>query len=128
MPTRSGTTYLVDESSEPNPTLMDSQQLSTVLADLQAKLKDKTLALHQTNKKVDKIIADCETSTFGETLTPSRNNRRDNIDNSPNPDDQFMKSIKIDVPNFDGHHNSQLFIYWTLQLDKYFTCYDLIKS
>ena len=35
---------------------MDSQQRSTVLADLQAKFNDITLVLHQTNEKVDKFI------------------------------------------------------------------------
>jgi len=76
-----------------------------VLVELQAKLNDMTLALHRTNEKVNKVIADRESSTIGENSTPSWNKRRDNIDNPPNPDDQFLKSIKIDIPNFDGRHD-----------------------
>jgi len=38
-----------------------------------------------------------------------------------NPDAQYLKSININVLNFDGRHDPQLFIDWTLQLDKYFT-------
>jgi len=36
------------------------------------------------------------------------------------PGSQYWKSIKIDVHNFDGHHDPQLFLDWT-QLNKYFT-------
>ena len=63
---------------------MDSQQLSTVLANLHAKLNDITLALHQTNGKVGKVLADRESSTIGENSTSLRNNRCDNTDN-PRP-------------------------------------------
>jgi len=79
-----------------------------------------------------KINAKLETlKTFDERLTRVkatgdqnllRNNRRNNTDNPPNPDAQYLKSIKIDVPNFDGRHDPQLFINWTLQLNRYFTC------
>jgi len=80
MPSRSGTTYLLDKSDEPNPTPMDSQQLSTVLAALQAKLNDITLTLHQTNEKIDKVIAHRESSIIGENSTPPQNNSCDNTD------------------------------------------------
>ena len=60
--------------------------------------------------------------------TPPRNNRGNNTDNLSNPDVQYLKSIKIDVPNFNGRHDPQLFIDWTLQLDRYFTWYELIES
>ena len=43
------------------------------------------------------------------------------------PDSQLLKSIKIDVPTFDGRHDPQLFLNWTQQHDKYFTWYDLTK-
>jgi len=48
-------------------------------------------------------------STVRENSTSPRNNHRDNTDNLPNLDTQYLKSIKIDVSYFDGHHNSQLF-------------------
>ena len=57
--------------------------------------------------------------------TPPKNNRRNNTDNTSNPDAQYLKSIKIDVLNFEGRHGPQLFINWTLQLDGYFTLYEL---
>ena len=60
-------------------------------------------------------------------FNPLQNNHRDNTDNPPDLDDQFLKSIKIDIPNFDGCHDPQFFINWTLQLDKYFTWYDLTE-
>jgi len=37
--------------------------------------------------------------------TPLRNNRHNNTNYSPNPDAQYLKNIKIDVPNFDGRHD-----------------------
>ena len=33
-------------------------------------------------------------------------------------DSQLLKSIKIDVPTFDGRHDPQLFLDWTQELDK----------
>ena len=45
--------------------------------------------------------------------------------NSHNPDTQYLKSIKINVPNFNRRYDPQLFIDWTLQLDRYFTWYKL---
>ena len=46
----------------------------------------------------------------------------------PNPNAQYLKSIKIDVPNFDGYHDPQFFMDWTLQLDWYFSWYELTDS
>ena len=76
--------------------------------------------LYETKEQV-KEISCRESSTAGENSFSSRNNRRDNIDNPPNPNDQYLNNIKIDVPTFDGRHDPQLFLSWTLQLDKYFT-------
>jgi len=59
--------------------------------------------------------------------TPPRNNRRNNTDNSPNPDAQYLKNIKIDVPNFDGYYDPQFFINWVLQLDRYFALYEFTE-
>ena len=123
MTTRSGTPYLREEVSEPNTDSMASQPL---LADLMAKLEALThdmaqtwADLHETKDQV-KEISCRESSPAGENSFSLWNNRRDNTDNSPNPDDQYL-NIKIDVPTFDGRHDSQLFLDWTLQLDKYFT-------
>jgi len=41
--------------------------------------------------------------------SPPKNNQH-NTNNPSNLDAQYLKSIKIDVPNFEGRHDSQLFI------------------
>ena len=82
--------------------------------------------LHETKEQV-KEISCRESSTAGENSSSSRNNRRDNTDNPPNPDDQYLKNITIDVPTFDECHDPQLFLDWTLQLDKYFTWYNFTE-
>jgi len=55
------------------------------------------------------------------------NHHRDNSADPSNPDAQYLKSIKIDVPTFDERHDSQFFLDWTLQLDRYFTWYKLTE-
>ena len=74
-------------------------------------------------KTLDERLTKVETSC---DQTPLRNNRR-NIENTSNPDAQYLKSIKIHVPNFEGRHDPQLFIDWTLQQDRYFTWYELTE-
>jgi len=51
--------------------------------------------------------------------TPLRNHHCDNFVDPFNLDAQYLKSIKIDVPTFAGCHDPQLFLDWTLQLDRY---------
>jgi len=81
---------------------MDSQQIATMFVEINAKLE----ALKTLDERLIRV------ETTGDQ-TPTRNNRH-NIDNPPNLDAQYLKSIKIDVPNFDGCHDPQLFIDWTL--------------
>ena len=105
MPTRSSTLYLREEVSEPNNDSMTSQP---ILIDLIAKLGILTMAqsradLHETKEQVKEISCQ-ESSTAGENSSSSQNSHRDNTDNPPNPDDQYLKNIKIDVPTFDGRH------------------------
>ena len=38
-----------------------------------------------------------------------------------------LKSIKIDVPTFDGHHDPQFFLDCAQQVDKYFMWYNLTE-
>jgi len=82
--------------------------------------------LHKTKVQV-KEISCREFFTAGENSSSSQNNRHDNTDNPSNPDDQFLKNIKINVLTFDGRHDPQIFLDWTLQLDKYFTWYNLTE-
>ena len=51
--------------------------------------------------KIEAMYEPLESPTGDRT----RNNRRNNTDNTSNLDTQYLKSIKIDVPNFDGRHD-----------------------
>ena len=46
--------------------------------------------------------------------TPSRNHHRDNFVDPSNSNAQYLKSIKIDVLTFNGRHDPQFFLDWTL--------------
>ena len=56
-----------------------------------------------------------------------RNHRHDNSVDPSNLNAQYPKSIKIDVLTLDERHDPQFFLHWTLQLDRYFTWYELTK-
>jgi len=84
MPTRSGNSYLLWETSETNTDSMVSQP---TLSDLMAKLEALTTGLDKTNEKVDKLMTDRESSTARENSTSLWNNCRDDTDNPLNPDD-----------------------------------------
>ena len=101
---------------------MDFQQLAILIAEKNTKLdtlKRLEERMDKNYEKMDKLMSDHECSTIGENSTPPRNNRCDNTDNPSIPIINFW--------NFDGRHNPQLFISLTLQLDKYFTLYDLTE-
>jgi len=117
MPARSGHPYLLEESGVSHITPMDPQQIAAMFTEINAKL--------DTLKTLDKRLTKVESTR---NQTPPRNNRRNNTKNTFNLDAQYLKSIKIYVPNFEGRHDPQLFIDWTLQLDRYFTWYELTES
>jgi len=75
------------------------QQIVAMFAEINAKL--------DILKTLDERLTKVE-STRDQIL--SKNNRRNNTENTFNPDAQYLKSIKIDVPNFEGRHNLQFFI------------------
>jgi len=122
MPTRSGRPYMLGESSKSHTASTDSYQIASLFAEINAKL-DIIKIFKERQTKVEVTHEPPESPTGDQT--PPKNNRCNNTDNSPNSDAQYLKSIKIDVPDFDGHHDPQFFIDWTLQLDKYFTWYKL---
>jgi len=95
---------------------MDPQQITTMFADINAKW--------DTLKTLDDRLTRVESTR---EQTAPKNNRCNNTKNTSNPDAQYLKNIKIDVPNFEGRHNPQLFVNWTLQLDRYFTWYELTE-
>jgi len=99
MPTRSDHPYLLWESSKSHTFLMDPQQIVTMFAEINAKL--------ESLKRLDERLTSVE-ATGDQTLP--RNNWRNNTDNTFNLDAQYLKSIKIDVLNFDRCHAPQLSI------------------
>ena len=46
---------------------------------------------------------------------------------TPNPDDQYLKSIKLNAPAYDVRHGPQLFLDWLQQLEMYFIWYPLTE-
>ena len=105
MPTRN--LYLLGESSKSHTTPMDPQQIAAIFTEINAKL-DTLKTISDRLTKVQAMHEPPESATGDRT--PARNNRRNNTDNTSNPDAQYLKSIKIDVPNFDGRHDPQFFI------------------
>ena len=72
---------------------MDPQQIATMFAKINAKL--------HTLKTLDERLTKAESTR---DQTPPKNNRC-NIEDTSNSDAQYLKSIKIDVPNFEGRHD-----------------------
>jgi len=54
------------------------------------------------------------------------NAERNTQHNAQNHDGQYLRSIKLDVPTFDGRLDPQFFLDW-IQLDRYFIWYDLTE-
>jgi len=124
MPTHSDHPYLLGDSSKSHTALIDLQQIAAMFIEINAKL-DTLKTFEERMDKVEATREPLESPTCDQT--PPTNNRRNITDNTRNPDAQYLKSIKIDVPNFNGHHDPQLCIDWTLQLDRYFTWYELTE-
>ena len=81
---------------------MDSQQIATMFAEINAKL-EALKTFDETLTKVEAMREPLESPKGDQT--PPRNNRHNNTDNPSNFDAQYLKSIKIDVLNFDGRHD-----------------------
>jgi len=104
MPTRSGHAYLLGESSESGITAMDPQQLADTIATIQVQLAKLTQTATQTEDRLGRVETRLENRNEHEgernRMVPyQERGERD-------PDSQFLKSIKIDVPTFDGRHDS----------------------
>ena len=54
------------------------------------------------HKRLAKLETAQEPSKIKELLVTPNSSR-----NTPNPDDQYLKSIKLNVPTFDGHQDPQ---------------------
>jgi len=123
MLTHSGNTYLLEETSEPHTrTPMDPQQFVTIFTDIQDKLDTLTQTSNQTEERLVKLKTAREPPKTEETpLQP--NAKRSTQHNAHKHDEQYLRSIKMDVPTVDGCLDPQLFLDW-IQLDKYLTWYD----
>ena len=93
MHTRSGHPYLLGESNKSHTSPVDPKLIVTMFAEINAKL--------DTLKTLDEKLTKVESTR---DQTPLKNNRR-NTENTSNPDAQYLKNIKIDVPNFEGRHD-----------------------
>ena len=108
MPTRSSHPYLLGESSKLHTTLMDFLQLAALITEMNTKLdilKEIRRENEQNRWKIGQINDWLWVLDYWINSIPSWNYRGDNTGYPPNLNDQFLKSIKIDVPNFDGHHD-----------------------
>ena len=85
MATRSGHPYLLEESSEYHITPMDPQQIAAMFAEINAKL-DTLKTISDRLTKVQAMHEPPESATGDQT--PARSNRRNNTDNTSNPDTQ----------------------------------------
>ena len=109
----------------PEPPI-DFQQFATILTDI----KDKLDALTQTSNRTEERLVNLETAreSFKTEETPLQPNTEQNTQhNAHNHDEQYLRSIKLDVSTFDGRLDPYLFLDWMQQLDKYFTWYDLTE-
>jgi len=79
---------------------MDPQHIASMFVKINAKL-DTLKTIDNMLTKIEAMYEPLESPTGDRT----RNNRRNNTDNTSNLDTQYLKSIKIDVPNFDGRHD-----------------------
>jgi len=100
-------------------------QLSTAITAIQAQLETLTQTV-----RVETRLENCNEHEEHEATRSEREEERDRLvlyqrRGEQDPDSHYLKSIRIDVDTFDGHHGPQLFLDWTQQLDKYFTWYDL---
>jgi len=47
--------------------------------------------------------------------------------NTAGVDAQYIKSVKVDAPSFDGRLDPQVYIHWQLAMDRYFRWHDMSK-
>ena len=52
-----------------------------------------------------------------------RNTQNNAQNNALDLDGQYLKSIKLDIPTFNGHLDPHFFLNWVQDIDRYFTWY-----
>ena len=87
MPTHSGHPYLLRMSNKSHTTPMDPQQIVAMFVEINAKL--------DTLKTLDERLTKLESAR---DQTQSKNNRRNNIENTSNSDAQYLKASRSIFP------------------------------
>ena len=108
-----------------------------MFTDKQAKLKALTQTMNQPQERVGRIET-CLKNCNGRKEEPDPNHNEHEEEsgslipyqrwNEQDPDDKYLKSIKLDILTFDGHLDLQLFLEWLQYKDKYFTWYPLFEA
>ena len=118
-----GRSYLLGESSQSQATPMDSQPTVT-LVDIMAKLDVLTQTINQVNERLVKLETAREQLTTEEPpLQP--NPRRNTPNNASDHDEQYLNSVKLDVPPLMVFGNPPKLLDWLQDMDRYFTLYPL---
>ena len=134
MPTRSGRIFSVEETSAPmDPNFQDTvntiidkmrkmdQQLQEVRDQVDVNYKDLATRL-------DRLEANRRRATEEEnSRNDSRSPRREQVPPcyTADADAQYIKSVKVDAPSFDGCLDHQVYIDWQLAMDRYFRWHDI---
>jgi len=129
MPTRSGRTFSVGETSAPmNPSIHDilntlidkiekmDQQLQEVRDQVDVNCRD--LATRLDRLETNRRITTKEENSRNDSRSPKR--KRVQPYNIADADAQYIKSVKVDAPSFNGRLDPQIYIDWQLTMDRYF--------
>ena len=77
-----------------------------------AQLTALTQTVGEMLQEIDQVWDSTRTTKIEEPpVSPNDSN------NVSNPDDQYLKIIKLDFPTFDGRYDPQLFLEWMQQID-----------
>ncbi|XP_072987259.1 uncharacterized protein [Typha latifolia] len=145
MPTRRGKAYLLSDSSESSSSSMDpelSKKLDDIMGQLgtlaqQVRDTQDTLLGYQrvTDEQLYRVERPREHTALqndhrpdlerGESPTPLP--RQYFQGNERDPDERYLRSIKIDAPMFDGRLDPQHFLDWIKDMDRYFKWYDMLE-
>jgi len=137
MPTRSGKTFSVGETSAPMDSII--HDTLNILID---KIEKMDQQLQEVRDQVDVNYRDLATRidmletnrrrTMEEknSRNGSRSPRQERVQPyyTADADAQYIKSVKIDAPSFEGRLVSQVYINWQLAMDRYFSWHDMSKS
>jgi len=76
--------------------------------------------------KINRRRATEEDNSQNGSRSPRR--ERDQSYYTADTDAQYIKSIKVDAPSFDGRFDPQVYINWQLAMDRYFRWHNMFES